>query len=438
MSYLKRFLIVSILLLVPVIGILFAENTVSKDDLIEDVPSRGAKNAIMKAYQMTDLEFTTLNDIHANPIKTYRAGEKYRGMIYSSVKETYGFVGLDVSMHTFMTALHNPKSVMYTEDVSKPPYHGKNCGAYYGTVCSAFVCYALGIKVYMKTYDYYSSPLMKLIDDQSSRGVRLADVIHSGGHVRLVTKIRRNIKTGKAVELEFCEGVGPGCRRVTISGNGLDRKIRKGKWKLYRYKNLEKNSYAQLTDFVAVEGEKPTPFKYNDVICTNRGDKSCFIVGDTVILNMSKGFNNVEVYKDGEHYKSIKTGENLDVILAGLPYGSYSAKANNGNKYSEATFWKVIDTNVSVNRKNYQVLFHSNNATPVYLEFCSVSGARGRQTTGIFKFSPDDIERGSIEVSRYVTKKSKKTIYKYVKVHFECDYGMVINKPINWFEQQTN
>ena len=130
----------------------------AQDDkgLVEDIPSLGARNAIKKAYQMTDLCFTPLDSFVANPSKTYYRGGKYRGLVYSSVKETHTFVGMDVSFHTFMTALHNPRSVIYTENVSKPPYHGSNCGAYYGTVCSGLITYALGLKVYQKSYDSLS------------------------------------------------------------------------------------------------------------------------------------------------------------------------------------------------------------------------------------------------------------------------------------------
>lgn len=132
-----------------------AQNTKGNQaDLVEDMPSPECMNVIKRAYQMTDLCFTPLDSFVANPNKSYHGGEHYHGMVYSSVKETCQFVGLDVSLHTFMTAMHNPRSVMYTENVGKLPYHGHNCGAYYGTVCSAFVSYVLGMKIYEKTYDY--------------------------------------------------------------------------------------------------------------------------------------------------------------------------------------------------------------------------------------------------------------------------------------------
>ena len=193
------------------------------DSLVEDIPSKGALYAIKKAYQMTDVAFTPLDTIRANPFKKYKSGKEYKGLAYSSVKEIDTYVGTDVSLHTFMTALHNPRSVLYTENVSKKPYHGINCGAYYGVVCNMLVSYALGLKVPWNTYEFATAKNMMLVSDQSSRGVALADVVCQEGHVMLVTKIMRNPENGKAVELELSEAVRAGCRRVTISGKKRHR-----------------------------------------------------------------------------------------------------------------------------------------------------------------------------------------------------------------------
>jgi len=403
-----------------------------RKEWVEDVPSQGALNAIMKAYQMTDIEFTTQGSFHANPGKDYNAEEKVKGLIYSSVKETNSFVGMDVSFHTFMTAIHNPRSVIYTEDVSKPPYHGQNCGSYYGTVCSGLVSYAFGLRVYQKTYDYPSSKYFQIVEDQSSLGVHLADVINSGGHVQLVTRIWRNPQDGKAEEIEICEAVHSGCRRVTLSGSELNRllTLKKNQRKLYRYKYLDSVKYSPLTNFVAVEGEQLMPFRYNDDICTNRGDKSCYIVGDTVILNLAKGYRKMEIYKDSKLFKSFSIGRNIDVIIADLPFGDYKARLVKGKKRSEFTYWKVIDTNVSIDTKKNLVKFQSENALPIYVEFSTLGG--GRPTSGVFELSDSDIQKGYIDVSSF-TSSLKNT--RYVKVHFECDYGRVISKPKKWIKR---
>lgn len=424
----RRVYTILLVLIAPVLACC-CQNAADKKEWVEDVPSPGAWNAIRRAYQMTDLEFTTLDSIHANSAKTYQAGEKAKGLIYSSVKETHTFVGMDVSFHTFMTALHNPRSVIYTVDVSKPPYHGSNCGAYYGTVCSGLTTYALGLKIYHKSYDYPLLGDFQLVEDQSSKGVRLADVIYRDGHVQVVTAIKRDSVNGKAEEIEICEAVHSGCRRIIISGKDLNKMLtrKKKKKQLYRYKYLDSVKYTPLTEFVAVDGEHLIPYKYNDDICTKRGDKACYIVGDTIVLNITKGYKTMELYKDSILYKTIDIGKELDIVLQGLPYGDYKARLVKGGKRSDYTYWKVIDADVIIDQKKNIVRFHSRNAKPIYAEFCSLSG--GRPTKGVFELSDEDIKKGYIDVSSF-TSTLKKT--RYVKVHFECDYGRVTNKPIKW------
>lgn len=401
----------------------------NQTDLVEDIPSRECMNVIRRAYQMTDLSFTPLNSFVANPNKSYHGGEHYQGMVYSSVKETCQFVGLDVSLHTFMTAMHNPRSVMYTENVSKLPYHGHNCGAYYGTVCSAFVTYALGMKIYEKTYDYPYSRFFELVEDQSSNGVHLADIINNGGHVQLVTGIRRDRKTGKVVDLDICEAVQSGSRRITLTGKELDRKLRNGKRKIYRYKFLEDAKYEPQTDFVALEGEQLTPFKYNEAICTNRGDKACYAAGDSVTLNVFKRYKTLEIFKDSALYRTIRAGKDSDIVVKGLPYGDYKARVVNDNSKSDYTYWKVIDARVKLDTINKRVYFSSENALPVYLEFSTRSGSR--PTSGVFELTEEDVRRGWADVSSYMSKGIKARA-RFLKVHFECEYGRVINKPVRW------
>lgn len=405
----------------------------SNVNLIDDVPSPGALNAIKRAYQMTDLCFTPLDSFVANPTKTYYMGQKCQGLVYSSVKEMHTFVGVDVSFHTFMTALHNPRSVMYTENVSKPPYHGLNCGAYYGTVCSGLVSYALGFKVYQKSCDIKKIDAMQFVADQSVRGIQLGDVLWSKGHVALITGIKRDVRDGRAVEIEICEGVRPGCRRKIVTGKELDKMLSKGKNKVYRYRYLEKVDYAPLTDFVAVGDELIEPYKYNDDICTSRGDKACYVVGDNVVLNIAKGYKELEIYKESVLYRKMKIGNDLDITINELPYGSYKARVVNNQKKSDYTYWMVVDLNVETDRNDKNVHFHSSNSIPVYLEFCSARGG-GRSTRGIFELTEEDKEKEYVKVDRYIDELGKKSKYKYVRVHFECEYGRVTNLPVNWFE----
>ena len=415
--------------------VLLALKTIAHADRavpVVDSLELGRLNAVKKAHQMTDLEFVPLASFKANSDKTYETGKKYKGLLYSSVKETNTFVGMDVSFHTFMTALHNPKSVLYTEDVSKLPYHGTNCAAYYGTVCSGLVDYALGIGLYTRSYEIPQADCMELVSNQSAAGLEVADVLWRKGHVAMVTGIWKDAK-GNIERIEICQAQHGGSHRsYKNSSEAFNEMLAKGKWKIYRYKDLKKNvTYTPLTQFVAVEGEKKTPFEYNDDICTNKGDKSCYIVGEKVVLNVAKGFNSIEIYKDEKLYKTVSIDKNLDVLLENLPYGDYKARVVSRRKKSEYSYWKVIDVNVSLDEKNSRVVFSSANSVPVYLEFCSLSGSSFSKN--VYAISEDDVKNGYKRVNIPQSKDyRKKSFPSYLKVHFECEYGRVINKPISW------
>ena len=400
--------------------------------------SIGAVNAVKKAHQLTDLPICPVRTFSANQKKTYYEGKTYHGAIYSSVKELNSFIGQDVSIHTFMTALQNPQSVLYTVRVDRPPYHGVNCMAYYGTVCSGLINYALGFKVTQRSEDILVEDCFELIKDQSARGIQLADLVCRKGHPAMVTGIERDSK-GIITRIEISSARQNGCRRLYYEGEEeFDSLLHNKNLQIYRYKYLYKNvSYTPFTGFVAVDGETLIPFKYNDVICANKGDKSCYVTGEDVVLNVYGGGKKIEIFKDLELFREIDIQKrDTNLVLKNYPYGDYQARVVDDNNNSDYTKWKIIDVDVSIDKENGRIYFNSSNATPVYYEFCSASGSRPANKNRVYaaEFTNEEIKKGYVNVQAPNEPAKGKRTFPYVKVHFECEYGMVINKPINWYE----
>ena len=417
-------------------SVMFAQT----DTNIDSLTIIGAMNAVKKAHQMTDLPILPAVTFKSYPKakNKYEAGKKYQGVVYSSVKEINTYVGHDVSFHTFMTALHNPRSVFYTEHLDEPPYHGSNCRAYYGTVCSGLITYALGFKVTQRSADILVADYFELITDQSARGVRIADLVCKNGHPRLVTGIERD-RDGKLGTIEISVAANSGCRRFSIEGeDAFNEWLKKNNYQIYRYKYLYKNtSYKPANEFVAVGNEKLKPFTYNDVICANKGDKACYVTGEDVILNVFGEGDKVEIYKDSKLFKTIDLHrKDTDVTLKDYPYGDYHARVVNGKIKSDYTYWKIIDVNVKIDRGKNRICFNSRNATPVYYEFCNIGGARPTNKNRVYaaEFTKAEKDNGYVMVDAPQKPTKKKAGWPYVKVHFECDYGKVTNKPIKWFD----
>ena len=245
--------------------------------------STGALNAIKKAYQMTDISFTPLNPIRYNK-GYYNPGQNYQGLIYSSVKELGTSVGNNVSFHTFMTAINNPRSVIYTEDIALAPYHGTNCHAYYGTVCSGLVSYALGISY--GSYDFPVSDVMQQIDHNQPENLEIADILWRSGHVALITNVTKDID-GTVTNVEICEATQSGCVRKTKSRNGFLNLMKNSFERVYRYLELDKNvNYTSVPEFVAVLDEEKKDFNYNYDLCVNKGDMSCYVEGEDIVINV--------------------------------------------------------------------------------------------------------------------------------------------------------
>ena len=389
---------------------------------------QGAINAVKKIYQLTDIAFTPLKPI-ANNIGTYLADSTYTGMIYSSVKEIGTYVGSNISFHTFMTAIHNPRSKIYTDWINRKPYHGTNCRAYYGTVCSALVSYALGLMPILGSYDFPVFDEMEELDITDTDVFHLADVLWRKGHVAIISDVIRDSKD-RVVLLEVSESRTNGCQKYTIERRSIPAMIGNRYKKVLRYKHLENNTaYTPASEFVSVLEESPEPFVYNDDICVDKGDRSCYFVGETVALNLLSSGDSVQVYKDGILYSTIPVEEE-DIRLIVLDLGVYQALIFQGERGSDYTTWMMVDKTVVPSVDEMKVYFGSENSTPVSLFFCSKAGGRNYtiDETICRRFSEEEIANGYISIPPERMKEERP----YFTITFATEFGNISTTPIEW------
>lgn len=395
--------------------------------------SLGRLNAVKKARQMTDLEFSPLNPIAYNT-GTFLAGKAYKGLIYSSVKELETYVGSNVSFYTFMTAIQNPRSKIYTEQINETPYHGNNCKAYYGTVCSDLVSYALGLIPRHNSYDFPDSPLMEIIEDPVPEKLKVADVLWKKGHVALITDIVRETD-GIVSKIEISEAKSPRCKRYTISRDYFLQNTMNNFQRIYRYKEIGRNStYTPINDVVAVNDEEKLPFIFNHDLCVDKGDKSNYLENENVVINvLNKKALILEIYKDDRLYMT-KEIESVDVPLSALTYGNYKARVLIGEEeqvYSDFTYWKVVHAEVEYDKNSSRLYFHSLNAIPNHVICCDIAGFRPSMTQGYSHlFTDNEIRMG------YVVIPEGKLFanYPYFEFILSTEYGNIICKSVNIFE----
>ena len=84
--------------------------------------SEGVRNVLRRATQMATIQWTPTNNVPWNR-REFLSGPTVFGIPYSLTQQINKYVGLDVSFHTFMTAVHNPRSVICTDNLGKPRYY---------------------------------------------------------------------------------------------------------------------------------------------------------------------------------------------------------------------------------------------------------------------------------------------------------------------------
>ena len=231
--------------------------------------------------QLKNVKWTPKADVRTNE-GLNPAGVEVTGVPYSSVKELEKFIGVDVSLHTFMTAVNNVHSLFYTEKVGEgnsqsaygKTYHGVNCISYYGSVCSAFVDACLSLKNRFDSWLYQTSPkTFHILDPQDEQNLRVGDVISEDGHGAIITRIYRNL-SGRITYVEVSEHNAPLAtskygvyylERLRVASNGV----------YCRRNNLGFVKY-EPSPFVLADGE-PLYRKGDLVFVDSASDRSFYL-----------------------------------------------------------------------------------------------------------------------------------------------------------------
>jgi len=215
----------------------------------------------------------------------FEAGTEYTGVPYSSVKAVGRCIGFDIYLKTFLAAVENPHSVLYTENLS-----GKvsNAATYYGKVCSTFTSYALQCALPYRSSHH--GPEFRngvvLVDPQSAQAAEPGDIIYTppatvgaGSHVEIVTAVERSRESVTAVRVE--DSWPPTTRNLLRKASDFDSHISSRNRKLYR-----------ITDFDAWRGHN----KAESFLFPNYGEDSATPAINRVLL-LDRG-DWVPYYKD--------------------------------------------------------------------------------------------------------------------------------------------
>lgn len=412
----------------------------------------------------------------------YSQGTTITGLPYSSVKEIDKYIGFDVSVLTFMTAVNNPYSLLYTENVSEDNsksdwgfnYHGVNCATYYGTVCSEFSSYCVGMSNVMATglHEWLSKYAMKAVRlyYQHEDNLRIGDILvrykrstMSSMHCMVVVDITRD-GNGHVTGFKVAESTGSHVRyssRTKIADSNTENLVI-----AYRFTEIYKNigytdtasefidlsllpnpTYSTTSDTATIAAAQKS-YVYNNDICTFAGDKACFGEGELVVLNynlsndVNWAYTGIEVYKDDV---LINTYNIADISQIGLPQGQtdhalklgtalaageYKARCVGTGINSEYTYWEVIETSVT---KTYDaeehlttIEFSSDNGHACCLGLANLQGSQ----LSMRNLTEDEVSNGKIvtNLEKLYNEQNGKNFEDiegdvYIKLYFQGKYG---------------
>ena len=319
---------------------------------------------------MSQVKWTPVADGMPRRGGHFKKGVEQTGVPYSSVKTVGRYIGFDIFLKTFLAAVENPHSVLYTENLYGEV---KNAECYYGKVCSSYTSYALQCGIWYVSRLHgppYRNGIIR-IEPQSAQSARAGDVIYTppatprgGSHVELITGITRDAN-GVVTHVQVEESRPQTTRNTNYDVAGFNAHIGTRKRELYRITDWDawrEGNRAESFLFPNYKEDSATP-TINRVLLLDRGDWVPYHKDQKVKFNVMD--------RDGQGVKSlvIKRGdtvvEKIDRPGKGVVERSFSTCGDytahcvmNDNSLSQACEFSVCDLDFSVPREEIALENH--------------------------------------------------------------------------------
>ena len=330
---------------------------------------------VERARIMSQVKWTPVAD--GMPMRgkgCFKKGVEYTGVPYSSVKHEGRYIGFDVFLKTFLAAVQNPDSVVYTENLSGKV---KNAACYYGKVCSSFTSYGLGCAIWFRSL-HHTPPYREgivLVEPQSAQAAKVGDIIYTppehGSHVELVTELTR-VGDGQVTHVRVEDSWPPTTRNINRSAEKFNSHIHSRDRKLYRITDFDMwrgKNRAELYLFPNYEEDSVEPV-INRVLLLDRGDWVPYQKGQRVRFNLmdkdNRGVKTLVIKRGGaivEEIDSPRRGVTERRFSSCGDYSAYCVMAD--GSHCQACEFSICDLDFTFNAEDVSV------GEPLELEFTS-------------------------------------------------------------------
>lgn len=376
------------------------------------------------------------------------AGRVAVGPPYSDVAETRKYVPNNVSLRTFMTAVKNKRSLLYTEELHKNTskygmtYKQGHRRAYYGEVCCGLTAWVMGMDTMYLSGDYGSNnvPGLSSVTYNSVNDLRPLDLISQDGHISIISDIWKD-EFGNVKYIAWAEMSTPYPYRGLLTPEQFNARLTSISGTVHRWtgwENLKEPEDSEYSQYFLGQTRKEPEWS-GDIMCF-AGDYAAFAEGDIIHLNARRNstYTGVELYKNDVLLQTIDiTGLSADSIVTpntedwvdvnltslNLAYGKYKARLTDGTNTTDYTYFEVIDitfTATKVSSSSISITVGSNEGTPITVEKVRDNGFTNAPSSQIHAITAEEVTSGTFTLSW-----SYNSTYKYLLMLVKGDYGIV-------------
>ena len=385
----------------------------NQENRYSDDPMAWQSKAAEYARIMSRVKWTPVADGMPMRGGHFEKGNEYTGVPYSSVKHVGRYIGFDIFLKTFLAAVENPESVLYTENLYGEV---KNAECYYGKVCSSYTSYALqcGIWYVSRLHGPTYRDGVTLVESQSAQSARVGDIIFTppakpggGSHIEIVTDVTRSA-TGGVTHVRVEESR----PRTTLNTNrtvaAFDAHLAARGRELYRITDLDAwrgENRAESFLFPNYSEDSATPV-INGTLLLDRGDWVPYHVDQPVKLNVMdrdrQGVKSLVINRGKTVVEEIRLPGRAILERSFSTCGDYTAHCvmNDGSP-SQACEFSVCDldfnlaSDVIVVGKPWELEFSSDNLKIIIVYFRSSTNSYGQDMVYV---SEEDRRTGKVAI----------------------------------------
>lgn len=378
------------------------------------------------------------------------AGQLAAGVPYSDVAETRTYVPNNVSLRTFMTAVKNKRSLLYTEELHKniskygKTYKSGHRRAYYGTVCCGFTAWVMGMDTMYLSGDYGSNnvPNLSTVTYNSVNDLRPLDLVSQDGHIQIISDIWKD-EFGNVRYIGWAEMSTPYPYRGLLTPELFNERLTAISGTIHRWtgwENLTEPEDSEYSQYLLGQTRKEPEWS-GDIMCF-AGDYAAFVEGDIIHLNARRNsvYTGVELYKDDVLLQTIDiTGLPADTIVTpnaedwvdvnlttlNLAYGKYKARLTDGTNTTDYTYFEIIGITMSATKSGntVTVAFSSASGTPVSIEQVKENGFPNSPNSKMHEITAEEVSAGTMTLNW-----AYNSTYKYLLMLVRGDYGTVAKR----------